>query len=344
MHQTARASKDTPRAAGDGQALAGQSRLALVPFQRWPDDNMARVNRTRGRVFVASSTKHRPLAYAIQQNLDDYADVTVWDQNVFHLNKSALESLLKQLERSDFAVFVFAPDDIVKLGRATVKAVRDNVVFELGFFMGRLGRTRTFIVAPKGQTNLHLPTDLLGITVGRFNASRQDDNVRGALGPFCNDVRAQLRKFPSAKRPTEKSSKRRTIRARGGLRILEALYGARDHRVNVAHKLNSLVERGRLHVYMGNQLAGDPCPGTVKDVLVRYLHKGVEKSLRRPGPPLADLGCLPRPHRHRRGPAASLRNPRSATARTARTCGHKAPVHEATERARAIWLYALGQP
>jgi len=43
-------------------------------------------------------------------------------------------------------------------------------------------------------------------------------------------------------------------------------------------------------------------------------------------------------------PAASLRNPPSATARTDRPCGNEASIHEATERARAIRAYAFGQP
>lgn len=146
------------------------------------------------RLFVGSSKESKRFADAIQQNLDDDADVTVWDQNVFALTKSALENLLDQLSKSDFAIFVFAPDDVVRMREKKHAAVRDNVVFELGLFMGRFGRDRVFVVAAKNG-RLHIPTDLLGISTGRFNADRKDENWRAALGAFCSDVRAQLCRF-----------------------------------------------------------------------------------------------------------------------------------------------------
>jgi hypothetical protein len=66
----------------------------------------------------------------------------------------------------------------------------------------------------------------------------------------------------------------------GSLVILEALYGAGEHRVNVAHKLNGLVHNDWLrNVYVGNQLGGDPCPNTPKDMKVTYLHKGAKRTI-----------------------------------------------------------------
>ena len=46
---------------------------------------------------------------AIQANLDDYAEVTVWSQGVFQLADTAIGALVRALGRTDFAVFVFAP-------------------------------------------------------------------------------------------------------------------------------------------------------------------------------------------------------------------------------------------
>jgi hypothetical protein len=233
----------------------------------------------RPKVFIASSVKNKRLAYEIQQNLDDDADVTVWDQNVFRLTKSSLENLLVQLDKSDFAIFVFAPDDVVRIGRARLRAVRDNVVFELGLFMGRLGILRTFIVAPKGRKHLRIPSDLAGVTLGTFNTDRADRDTRAALGPFCHDVRQALRKHGPVGGTSRRKSRPPAVRPSGGLRIIEALYGARGHRVNVAHKLNSLIKRGHLNVYVGNQLGGDPCPGVKKDLVVQYTLRGLLRTV-----------------------------------------------------------------
>ncbi len=241
---------------------------------------MPRAYRAHAQVFVASSSKQRHLAYAIQQNLDDIAEVTCWDQNVFHLTKGSLENLLRQLQGSDFAIFVFAADDVIRIGGKKARAVRDNVIFELGLFMGRLGKSRTFIVAPKGRTSLRIPTDLAGVTIGGFNARRQDKNLRAALGPFCQDVREQVRKLGRLKAGRHGNGQRRRPRPIVDLEIIEATYGARDRHIDVTSKLRSLIDRGRLHVYVGNQLGGDPVKHVRKDLVVRYRHGGTTRSIR----------------------------------------------------------------
>ena len=76
-------------------------------------------NAFRPRLFVGSSHESLDYAYAIQQNLDDDAEVTVWKQGIFQLTKTAVESLIKALDKSDFAVFVFAPNDVLRLRRKT---------------------------------------------------------------------------------------------------------------------------------------------------------------------------------------------------------------------------------
>ena len=43
-------------------------------------------------------------------------------------------------------------------------APRDNVLFELGFFMSRLRRDRTFLLVPSGGPELKMPSDFKGLT------------------------------------------------------------------------------------------------------------------------------------------------------------------------------------
>src|SRR5438128_763965 len=97
------------------------------------------------RVFIGSSSENRDVALAIQENLDRDATSIVWEQGVFGLSNTAIESLTAKLATFDFGIFVFAPDDEVVKHGVSRKAVRDNVLFELGLFIGRLGRSRSFI-------------------------------------------------------------------------------------------------------------------------------------------------------------------------------------------------------
>lgn len=162
------------------------------------------------RVFIGSSTESVGIAYAVQRNLDRDAEVTVWPQGIFELSASAFDSLIKALGKSDFGIFVFAPSDTVRLRRRNYAAVRDNVVFELGLFIGKLGQKRTFFVVPDGKDNLRVPTDLAGIVPGKYNAKRKDKNFQAALGPFCDQVRGQIKKLRSIDKPRRAIQRKRS--------------------------------------------------------------------------------------------------------------------------------------
>jgi Predicted nucleotide-binding protein containing TIR-like domain len=226
--------------------------------------------RARPAVFIGSSVEGLDVAYAIQENLHHDAEVTVWPQGVFDLTQTALKSLTKMLEKADFGIFVFTPDDRIRLRKKALSAVRDNVVFELGLFIGKLGVDRTFVVIPDDAKDLHIPTDLTGVTPGKFDPKRNDRNLSAALGPFCNRVRAALRKRNAVRTPVK--SARQTVVSLAGIVIHSAMYGARMHRIDVRKALiNELRRTGS--AYIGNQLGGDPAPNTQKDLKLDFSFK-----------------------------------------------------------------------
>ena len=137
---------------------------------------------SRPIVFVGSSVKYLPIAYAIQENWEHAADVRVWNQGWFAPSSMPLDSLTDALDVADFGVFVFGPEDIVMMSSAEHRVTRDNVIFELGLFIGRLGKARSFIVMPRGVTDFKLPTDLVGLTTAQYNAGDSDKNPVSALG------------------------------------------------------------------------------------------------------------------------------------------------------------------
>jgi hypothetical protein len=144
-------------------------------------------------LFIGSSSEKLLYAYALQDQLKASADVTLWNQGFFTLNASYLESLIDGLNDSDFGVFVFAPDDILNLRGDTLESVRDNVLFEFGLSMGKLGTKRAFFILPEDESSLRLPSDLLGISTLRFDARR--DNIEAALGPACFKILQAIQKF-----------------------------------------------------------------------------------------------------------------------------------------------------
>jgi hypothetical protein len=147
------------------------------------------------RVFIGSSVEKLDLAYATQEALEYEVESTVWSQGVFTLSRGTLASLIDELDESDFGIFVLAPDDITILRDANKRTVRDNVIFELGLFIGRLGAERCFLIVPRGFDDLHLPTDLAGLTPATYDPSRQDGNLNAALGPACSRIRKAIQKI-----------------------------------------------------------------------------------------------------------------------------------------------------
>jgi hypothetical protein len=137
------------------------------------------------RVFIGSSSAGLGIAYKIQEHLGTETDAVVWKDEQW-LNKFTLERLLEILPRYDYAVMVFRPDDTVEMKGKELKATRDNVVFELGLFMGKHGRDKTFIIF-QDDSNSRTPSDLLGI-----NFALYADGQTSSLGAACYKIKERI--------------------------------------------------------------------------------------------------------------------------------------------------------
>ena len=140
---------------------------------------------SKPKVFVGSSKKNLRVAKVLAEGLEADAEVTIWDEGVFGLNRSILEDLLVKLDDFDFAVLVLAPDDITLSKDELSPSARDNVLFECGLFMGRLGRDRVFIVYDE-TIKLKIPSDLAGITLAPYEGSRiESTSAEAAVRKAC---------------------------------------------------------------------------------------------------------------------------------------------------------------
>jgi hypothetical protein len=153
-------------------------------------------------LFIGSSTEGLDFARAVRTSLSDVAETTLWNDGVFSLGRTFIESLISALSRFDFAALILTPDDQMVVRNDETLGPRDNIVFELGLFMGRLGRERTFIVRP-GSGPLKIPSDLAGISVAAFDWPRSDGNYRAALGPASDLMREAIRDLGFAPAKTD---------------------------------------------------------------------------------------------------------------------------------------------
>jgi predicted nucleotide-binding protein len=152
--------------------------------------------RDRIRVFIISSVSAISIAREIQSGLDyDDFTVVVWTDGVFRATGYTLQTLEDEVDRADFAIAIAHPDDITTDDKKTNEwpSPRDNVVFELGLFMGRLGRSRAVLMEPRGE-KVKLPSDLAGVTTITYRFEEGLD-ATAAMAPACNHLRKHMREL-----------------------------------------------------------------------------------------------------------------------------------------------------
>jgi CRP/FNR family transcriptional regulator, cyclic AMP receptor protein len=146
-------------------------------------------------VFAISSAEALPvartgvLAFAHEKSIDLWN----WPDDVFGVSNYPLEDLEAHLDKADFAIAIAQADDRTVSRKKGSRIPRDNVVFELGLFMGRLGRQHTILMKPEGVT-LKLPSDLVGVTTVDYPADLSAGTASHAMSVAWERVRAHIAK------------------------------------------------------------------------------------------------------------------------------------------------------
>lgn len=147
----------------------------------------------RPSLFIGSSTEGLEFARAARGLLNQDAEVSLWNEGFFRLGDTFIETLINGLSRFDFALLVITPDDFERSRGVEGFSPRDNVLFELGLFMGSLGRSRTFMLHQAGAVKI--PTDLSGMTAATYDWPRGDNNHQGAIAAACDLIRKAIREL-----------------------------------------------------------------------------------------------------------------------------------------------------
>lgn len=146
-------------------------------------------------LFLGSSVEGLPVANEIVSGLKhDQVAVRSWAlPGLFSPGGTPIDVLLKEVDASDFAAFVFGPDDKIASRKTKYFVPRDNVVFELGLFMGRLNRDRALIVA-EHNADIKIPTDLLGVEPITYVIKNPPD-LSTSVQTVCNDLRKLIKRL-----------------------------------------------------------------------------------------------------------------------------------------------------
>lgn len=127
-------------------------------------------------VFIGSSSEAKKVAEFIDSAIiSSGVGVTKpWTGiEMFNPSNSSMEDLEKCVADCDFAVLILSKDDLLNYRKKEYKSPRDNVVFELGYCMGKLGRDRAIFLVENSVRPLptKLPSDIYGLTYIPFKRS-----------------------------------------------------------------------------------------------------------------------------------------------------------------------------
>lgn len=140
----------------------------------------------RKRVFIGSSKESLGIAKKVRRELSHEFSITLWtDSDVFKPGSVTISKLEEALLKFDFAVFVCAADDqLIKRGKK-FHVTRDNVLFEFGLFMGKLGSSRVFFLKDK---QVALPSDLEGVGNATYDSADCDESGVPKVETACDDI------------------------------------------------------------------------------------------------------------------------------------------------------------
>jgi hypothetical protein len=121
------------------------------------------------KVFVGSSAEGLKIAEVVAAHVAADFDPRPWEKGLFLPGTYPLEALEDAIHECMFAIIVGTADDVLTKRGVAAPTIRDNLIFELGLFVGSLGRKRTILLIPAGVT-LALPSDIYGLTPARYES------------------------------------------------------------------------------------------------------------------------------------------------------------------------------
>lgn len=143
------------------------------------------------KLFIISTIEALDIARDIKAELDyDNIEVTIWNEtNVFNGGEYTLDVLEQAVKESDFGIAILKDDDIIESRGVVQKGPRDNVIFELGLFMGLLTRRRTFIALPR-DVEQKLASDLRGITPLEYKVNGSNHDVTNLVHRLRTNIKS----------------------------------------------------------------------------------------------------------------------------------------------------------
>ncbi|MBA6339773.1 nucleotide-binding protein [Colwellia sp. MB02u-10] len=148
------------------------------------------------KLFIGSSVEGLVFADSVKAILEHSSiRAEVWTQGTFMANGYPLEQLEAALDKHQYGLFVMTPDDIILRRDEQLPVARDNLLLELGMFIGRYGRNNCFILIPRGEGAPKMPSDLTGFNTIDYDADWSRESIDAAMGTPVRNLRVAIEKI-----------------------------------------------------------------------------------------------------------------------------------------------------
>lgn len=211
------------------------------------------------KIFIGSSRESISIANKIAEKLNDVAECQLWHDNFFELNESYFASLTEGAILFDYGIFIASADDMVRSRDVEKQAARDNIIFEFGLYLGKLGKERSFFLKERG---LDLPSDLEGIKLLEFDNS-DDDKLESTLSNIASVLINHIEK--------EKDKHR--------LSFIPSTILAVGYHNNFLERVCDMLSKPEMRLVNGKQYSDFRLHVVVPDELPKNAHKKVKEHL-----------------------------------------------------------------
>lgn len=145
------------------------------------------------KIFIGSSAEGIKIANQVKDQINielgDWIECETWgDGKVFSLNGGTLESLVKASRKYDYGIMLASKDDVLIKRMKIFNVMRDNVLFEMGLFLGSLGLQRAFLIT---HDRTSLSSDFNGVTVVKYN----DKNISTTIANVISEIKKTKESF-----------------------------------------------------------------------------------------------------------------------------------------------------
>lgn len=155
----------------------GWRQLSILLSERLKDySTKTRLKNEKINVFIGSSSESFEHASVIAEYLRQSGVLAkTWEDGIFDVSGTMLSRLLDAAKSADFAIFIYAGDDVLRSRGKQYFTPRDNVHLEVGMFMGSLDDVERVILLIPAKSNVKIPSDLNGFIYKSFDSSSKED-------------------------------------------------------------------------------------------------------------------------------------------------------------------------